>query len=93
VARAEFLDNWIAENNKPLGTLHGLPVSLKDQFHVKGCDTTMGYVGWVDTFEGANDPKKVHQVESQIVKDILSQGGIIYCKVTTLSMLRVSEQS
>jgi amidase len=83
----------MAEHNKPLGTLHGLPVSLKDQFHVKGCDTTMGYIGWIDTFEGVNDPKKVHQVESQIVKDILSQGGIIYCKVTTLSDFRHSLDS
>lgn len=28
-----------------MGPLHGLPVSLKDQFHVKGVETTMGYVG------------------------------------------------
>ena len=28
-----------------MGPLHGLPVSLKDQFHVKDVETTMGYIG------------------------------------------------
>ncbi|KAF4993498.1 hypothetical protein FGRMN_6427 [Fusarium graminum] len=30
---------------KPIGPLHGIPISVKDQFHVKGVDTTLGYVG------------------------------------------------
>lgn len=64
-----------------LEVLHGLPVSLKDQFHVKGEDTTMGYVGWINTFEGNPDPKKVHKVESQVVNELCSEGAILYCKV------------
>lgn len=28
-----------------MGPLHGLPVSIKDQFNVKGYDSTIGYVG------------------------------------------------
>ena len=42
---AEELDAYFEENGHPVGPLHGLPVSLKDQFHVKGVETTMGYVG------------------------------------------------
>jgi len=42
---AKKLDDYFAEHKKPIGPLHGLPVSLKDQFHVKGVETTMGYVG------------------------------------------------
>ena len=38
---ARKLDAYFAEYKKPLGALHGLPVSLKDQFHVKGVETTM----------------------------------------------------
>ncbi|KAI4162301.1 MAG: hypothetical protein LQ342_004015 [Letrouitia transgressa] len=49
---AKSLDSYLAEHQVPLGPLHGLPVSLKDQFHVKGVETTMGYVGWIGTFQG-----------------------------------------
>ena len=38
---AKRLDAYFAEHQKPVGPLHGLPVSLKDQFHVKGVETTM----------------------------------------------------
>lgn len=30
---------------KTIGPLHGLPVSVKDQFDIQGIDTTLGYVG------------------------------------------------
>ena len=28
-----------------MGPLHGVPMTLKDQFDVKGYDSTLGYVG------------------------------------------------
>lgn len=28
-----------------IGPLHGVPISLKDQFNIKGLDSTLGYVG------------------------------------------------
>lgn len=28
-----------------MGALHGLPITLKDQFNIKGIDSTIGYVG------------------------------------------------
>ncbi len=45
LADAQKLDDYYAVHKKPLGPLHGLPVSLKDQFHVKDVETTMGYIG------------------------------------------------
>lgn len=36
IAEAEKADKYLKEHKKPIGVLHGLPVSLKDQFHVKG---------------------------------------------------------
>ncbi|KAF2088103.1 acetamidase [Saccharata proteae CBS 121410] len=45
LAQAHALDRYIAEHGKLLGPLHGLPVTLKDQFDVKGYDSTLGYVG------------------------------------------------
>lgn len=43
--RARELDRYFAENGTPVGPLHGIPMTLKDQFDVKGWDTTLGYIG------------------------------------------------
>ena len=45
LARARYLDNYLKTHQKLIGPLHGIPISVKDQFHVKGADTTLGYVG------------------------------------------------
>ena len=74
-----------------MGSLHGIPVSLKDQFHVKGNDATMGYVGWIDTYEGSTDPAKVHKIESQVVKELLSLGAILYCTTSLPQTLLIGE--
>lgn len=80
---AQKLDQYFEDHGAVKGPLHGLPISLKDQFHVKGHDTTMGYVGWINTYEGDRDPAKVHNVNSQIVKELLSLGAVLYCKVSS----------
>ena len=49
---AEGLDKYFKDNGTVKGPLHGLPISLKDQFHAEGYDTTMGYVGWIGSYEG-----------------------------------------
>jgi amidase len=84
IERAKELDDYFGKHKSILGPLHGLPISLKDQFHVKGVDTTMGYIGWIDTYEGDTDPSKVHKVESQIVTELLSLGAVMYCKASCL---------
>ncbi|KAF1832858.1 general amidase [Decorospora gaudefroyi] len=89
--RAAELDQYYDEHGKPAGSLHGLPVSLKDQFHVKGIDTTMGYIGWIDTFEGDSDPNKVHKIESQVVSDLLSEGAVVFCKTSLPQTLMCGE--
>ncbi|KAK5454293.1 hypothetical protein LTS15_006293 [Exophiala xenobiotica] len=91
MVRAKELDQHYEHHGVPTGALHGLPVSLKDQFHVKGIDTTMGYVGWIDTFEGNADSSKVHNVESQVVAELLQQGAIIYCKTSLPQTLMYGE--
>lgn len=89
--RAAELDRNFEEHGKPTGSLHGLPVSLKDQFHVKGVDTTMGYIGWINTVEGDPDPKRVHKVESQVVSELLLEGAIVYCKTSLPQTLLFGE--
>ncbi|KAL9610017.1 MAG: hypothetical protein Q9167_005259 [Letrouitia subvulpina] len=79
--RAKELDDYLQEHKTTIGPLHGLPVSLKDQFHVRGNDTSMAYIGWLGTYEGSKDPTLVHQVNSQVVSELLSLGAVFYCKV------------
>jgi hypothetical protein len=40
--RARELDRYFEENGVPVGPLHGIPVSFKDNFDVKGVDSTIG---------------------------------------------------
>lgn len=89
--RAKYLDEYYAKNNKTVGPLHGLPISLKDQFHVKGIDTTMGYVGWIGGNLGVSEPGKRHQVESQIVQELLSLGAVLFCKTSLPQTLLFGE--
>merc|ERR1712000_651575 len=42
LARAKELDQYLAEHGKPVGPLHGLPISLKDQLRVKAGRHTWG---------------------------------------------------
>ncbi len=82
VAEAERLDDYFAKHGKPIGPLHGLPVSLKDQFHVKGVETTMGYVGWIGTFQGKSDTGKEKVFESELVRELRNLGALLFCKTT-----------
>ncbi|KAI1134818.1 amidase [Hypoxylon sp. FL0543] len=43
--QARELDEYRAEHGNVIGPLHGVPVTVKDQFNVRGYDTTLGYVG------------------------------------------------
>ena len=42
---ARQLDHDFQQTGQVKGPLHGIPVTLKDQFDIKGVDTTLGYVG------------------------------------------------
>lgn len=64
--------------------MHGLPVSLKDQFHVKGVATSMGYVGSIGKNHGLEDESQTLKVESEITKEFLACGAVLYCKVCSV---------
>lgn len=43
--QAKRLDDFYREQGRLVGPLHGIPISVKDQFNVRGLDSTLGYVG------------------------------------------------
>ncbi|KAL1306087.1 hypothetical protein AAFC00_004207 [Neodothiora populina] len=88
---AKELDEYLAKNNKPIGPLHGLPVSLKDQFHVKGVETHMGYVGWIGTFQGKKNTGKEKVYESEMVKELRQLGAVLYVKTAVPQTLMSGE--
>ncbi|CAG8026679.1 unnamed protein product [Penicillium olsonii] len=88
---ARELDAYFATHKKPMGPLHGLPISLKDQFHVKGVETTMGYVGWIGTFEGKPDDPNARSFESELVKELRSLGAVLFCKTSVPTTLMAGE--
>ncbi|KAM3069652.1 hypothetical protein ACMFMG_010372 [Clarireedia jacksonii] len=91
IAEAQKLDDYYADHQRPIGPLHGLPVSLKDQFHVKGVETTMGYIGWVGTFQGEKATGKERFYESLMVKELRSLGAILFCKTSVPQTLMAGD--
>ncbi|KAH6629263.1 amidase signature domain-containing protein [Boeremia exigua] len=88
---AKKLDAYFAEYKRPAGPLHGLPISLKDQFHVKDVETTMGYVGWIGTFEGKKGTGKEKVYESEMVRELRASGAVLYCKTSVPHTLMSGE--
>jgi amidase len=91
IASAKQLDEYYAQHNKTIGPLHGLPISLKDQFHVKDVETTMGYVGWIGTFEGKTGTGKEKNVESEMVRELRDCGAVLFCKTSVPHTLMSGE--
>lgn len=91
IKNAEKLDKHFAEHKKPTGPLHGLPISLKDQFHVKGVETSMGYVGWIGTFQGKKNDPRYKTFESEMVKELGWSGAIFFCKTSVPHTLMCGE--
>lgn len=88
---AKRLDAYFAEHKKPIGPLHGVPVSLKDQFHVKDVETTMGYVGWIGTFQGLKGDPRNRVFESELVRELRALGAVLYCKTSVPATLMCGE--
>ncbi|KAF1828551.1 amidase [Decorospora gaudefroyi] len=88
---AKALDKYMSQYHKTVGPLHGVPVSLKDQFHVEGVETSMGYVGWIGTFEGKKGTGKEKVVESEMVKVLRDAGAVLYCKTSVPHTLMSGE--
>ncbi|KAI2462769.1 amidase [Annulohypoxylon bovei var. microspora] len=87
ISRAKQLDEYYDCHKKVIGPLHGIPITLKDQFHVKGMETTMGYVGWIGTFEGEKMTGKEKKFESEMVRELIHLGAVLIGKTSLVTSL------
>lgn len=78
--RARELDS-LRVKGQLAGPLHGLPISLKDSFQVKGTEATLGFVAYLD--------RGPSQENSCLVDVLLAQGAVLYCKTNVPQTLMV----
>ena len=81
--RATELDNHLATTGTTVGPLHGLPVSVKDQFRVEGAETSIGFVGLL----GKDETK---ESESEAIKILKEAGAVVFVKTNVPSGMMVS---
>lgn len=72
LARAKELDEEFANTGALVGPLHGVPFSVKENNHLKGLTTTIGYTSWV-----LDGPAKEDAALAQMSQHL---GGIVICK-------------
>ena len=81
---ARTLDDEYEAQGRPRGILHGLPISLKDCFRIKGTDATIGYTAF------AEQPTQQSE-ESEITKIMRESGAILFCKTNVPLALMAGE--
>lgn len=79
---ARAADDYLAKTGKTLGPLHGLPVSVKDVFRVKGQDTTVGWVAM------SGKPAADDGIVLQIIRKL---GGVPYVKTNVPQSMMMSD--
>ncbi|KAK3623988.1 putative amidase [Elasticomyces elasticus] len=82
IARARNLDEYLMKEGKTVGPLHGLPISLKDQFNIAGLDSTIGYVSYIG---------KPATKSSTLVQLLIDAGAVPYIKSNVPATLMMGE--
>lgn len=72
LARARECDAYLKAHGRPIGPLHGLPVSLKDSFNVKGVQAAIGYVAFLSRPPASSN--------SAVVQILFDAGAVFYVK-------------
>ena len=81
--RAKYLDEYLKSHGKPVGPLHGLPISIKDCFQVEGKQSTVGYVEFIK--------HPVASENSPLVEILLELGAVLYVKTNIPQTMMVSK--
>jgi amidase len=70
------------EKGEPLGHLHGLPVSLKDQLDVAGKELNMGYASWLG---------RISKEDAALVTVLKRAGAVLYARTNVPQTLMIGE--
>lgn len=73
LGRAKELDAYFQEHRRPIGPLHGLPISLKEHLGLQGLRCTTGYVSHWNTI--AKD-------DAHIIQVLHKAGAVFHCRTT-----------
>ncbi|KIW74080.1 hypothetical protein Z517_12490 [Fonsecaea pedrosoi CBS 271.37] len=81
--RAKYLDDYLNREGKPMGPLHGMPISLKDSFNLKGTYSTIGYVSFIK--------RPAADFNSPLVDILLQNGAVLYVKTNLPQTLMTAD--
>jgi amidase len=84
LARAKELDDYLAKHKKPIGPLHGLPISVKEHIAMRGLDLNAGFVAWVG---------KIAKEDALILKLLWQAGAVFHARTTEPQTLMHLETS
>ncbi|CUM68160.1 uncharacterized protein PRCAT00005877001 [Priceomyces carsonii] len=68
---AREIDEIFIRSGKPVGRLHGLPISFKEIFNISNHETTFAYVSYIGNIKNE---------DGLVVKCIKAAGGVPFCK-------------
>ncbi|KAH7055667.1 acetamidase [Macrophomina phaseolina] len=82
ISTARSRDEHLAKTGLPVGPFHGLPISIKDNFHVVGKDATLGFASLAD---------KPASYNSTLVDMLLAAGAVLYVKTNVPTAMMIAE--
>lgn len=71
--RAAELDEYLATHKKPIGPLHGLPISVKEHIGMKGLDLNSAFIGSVSN---------IAEKDSVLLEPLWNAGAVFYVRTT-----------
>lgn len=75
LARADELDLFYTKNKRPIGALHGLPVTVKEMLGIQGLRQTAGYCDWWAQ-------NKIASEDAHVLRTLSDAGAIFYARTT-----------
>lgn len=76
--RAKYCDEYLAKYGRPIGPLHGLPISVKEHIGMKGMTQNCAFVAWID---------QVAEEDAFILTLLHNAGAVFYVRTTEPQLL------